>query len=120
MSDLGWTKPAEPSPLFAFLFGGWRRIYVIVAAGVAWTLIAVLTADLLFTGLTSYHRYGDADREWSARAAGYLAAAAIGWLSFAAIVLYGPAALDALNRWALTAIGGISGLATLILGNSGK
>jgi len=33
---------------------------MVIAAGVAWTMLAVLTADLLFTGLTSYHRYGEA------------------------------------------------------------
>ena len=43
---------------------------ILKQSGVAWTMLAVLTADLLFTGLTSYHRYGEADREWSARAAG--------------------------------------------------
>jgi len=42
------------------LFHGYSRIYMVIAAGVAWTMLAVLTADLLFTGLTSYHRYGEA------------------------------------------------------------
>ena len=89
---------------------------MVVAGGVAWTMTAILTSDLLFTGLTSYHRYGEADREWSARAAGYLAAAAIGWLLFAAIVLYGPPASSIL----LAMVGGVAGLVTLALGSSAK
>ena len=112
----GLAETGEASALIAFLFHGYSRIYMVVAGGVAWTMTAILTADLLFTGLTSYHRYGEADREWSARAAGYLAAAAIGWLLFAAIVLYGPPASSIL----LAMVGGVAGLVTLALGSSAK
>ncbi len=112
----GLAEGAEASTLIAFLFHGYSRIYMVVAGGVAWTMTAILTADLLFTGLTSYHRYGEADREWSARAAGYLAAAAIGWLFFAAIVLYGPPASSIL----LAMVGGLAGAVTLALGSSAK
>jgi hypothetical protein len=112
----GLAETAEASALIAFLFHGYSRIYMVVAGGVAWTMTAILTADLLFTGLTSYHRYGEADREWSARAAGYLAAAAIGWLFFAAIVLYGPPASSIL----LAMVGGAAGLVTLALGSGAK
>jgi hypothetical protein len=116
----GLAEGGDASALLAFFFGGYNRISIIVAVGVAWTMVAVFAADLLFTGLTSYHRNGDADREWSARLAGYLAAGAILWLAFAAIVLYGPFALAAFNGWAFTMVGGASGLATLLLGGSGK
>ena len=108
-------SPGAPV-IVQFLFHGYNRIYMVIAAGVAWTMLAVLTADLLFTGLTSYHRYGEADREWSARAAGFLAAAALGWLSFSAVVLYGPPASAAI----LGMVGGVAGLVTLALGNSAK
>ncbi len=108
-------SPGAPV-IVQFLFHGYSRIYMVIAAGVAWTMLAVLTADLLFTGLTSYHRYGEGDREWSARAAGFLAAAALGWLSFSAVVLYGPPASAAI----LGMVGGIAGLVTLALGNSAK
>ncbi len=66
--------------------------------------------------MTSYHRHGEADREWSARAAGFLAAAALGWLSFSAVVLYGPPAYASI----LAVVGGAAGLVTLFLGNSAK
>ena len=89
---------------------------MVIAAGVAWTMLAVLTADLLFTGLTSYHRYGEPDREWSARAAGFLTAAALAWASFSAVVLYGPPASAAI----LGMVGGVAGLVTLALGNGAK
>jgi Patatin-like phospholipase len=112
----GLAEAGEASALIGFLFRGYSRIYMVVAGGVAWTMTAILTADLLFAGLTSYHRYGEADREWSARAAGYLAAAAIGWLLFAALVLYGPPAASIL----LGMIGGIAGIVTLALGSSAK
>ncbi len=116
----GLAEAEDASRLLTFFFGGYNRISMIVAWGVAWTMTAVFAADLLFTGLTSYHRNGDADREWSARMSGYLAAGAIGWLVFAAIVLYGPWALSLFNGWAFTAAGGVSGLVTLLLGGSGK
>jgi hypothetical protein len=112
----GLAEERGAPALVTFLFLGYSRIYMVVAAGVAWTMTAILTADLLFTGLTSYHRNGDADREWSARGAGYLAAAAIGWLCFAAIVLYGPPVFGAI----LAMVGGVAGITTLLLGNSAK
>jgi hypothetical protein len=62
----GLAEKPDASQLVRFLFHGYNRIYMVVAAGVAWTMLAVLTADLLFAGLTSYHRNGEADREWSA------------------------------------------------------
>jgi len=51
-----------------------------------------------------------------ARAAGFLAAAAIGWLIFAAIVLYRPPASAVI----LAMVGGVAGLTTLALGSSAK
>ena len=112
----GVAENPDASQLVRFLFHGYSRIYMVEAAGVAWTMLAVLTADLLFTGLTSYHRNGEADREWSARAAGFLAAAALGWLISAAIVLYGPPA----SGMILAMVGGVAGLTTLALGSSAK
>src|SRR6266404_6235063 len=112
----GLAEEPDSSQLVSFLFHGYNRIYMVVAAGVAWTMLAVLTADLLFTGLTSYHRNGEADQEWSARAAGFLAAAALAWLSVSAVVLYGPPASAAI----LAMVGGVAGLVTLALGNSAK
>jgi hypothetical protein len=116
----GMAEAKDAPALLRFLFAGYDRVSMIVAVGVAGTMIAIFAADLLFTGLTSYHRHSDPDREWSARLAGYLGAAALGWLGFAAIVLYGPGAMIKLNDWALAATGGVSGLVTLLLGGSGK
>ena len=116
----GLAAAEHAAALLTFFFGGYNRVSVIVAIGVAWTMVAVFAADLLFTGLTSYHRNGDADREWSARMGGYLAAGAIGWAVFAIIVLYGPFALTRLTAGAFAMVGGASGLVTLLLGGSAK
>jgi hypothetical protein len=107
---------------------------ILVALGVPWAMIALLVADLLFTGLSSYARNGDFDREWSARAAGGLGLAGLAWSLFAGVVLFGPAMLqigrpDATHPFApignfsnavVAAAGGISGLVTMSLGSSAK
>jgi hypothetical protein len=112
-----WDRDAPD--LVLLLAGDNKDLFLLVATGVTWVMLAVLTADLFFTGLTSYIRNGDADREWSGRAAGYQAACAVGWLVFAAIVLYGPPVFDGVSKWALAAGGGVSGIVTLALGAGG-
>jgi hypothetical protein len=55
----------------------------------------------------------DEDREWLARASGWLFIAAVGWLFFAVLVIFGPFLLVKLGSW-LTAAGGISGLISIL------
>jgi patatin-like phospholipase len=110
------TGVSQEGALYWLIIGD-KLLFMLVAAGVAWVMLAVLTADLIFTGMTSYMKDGDADREWSGRAAGYLAGAAVGWLVFAGIVLYGPSFFDE-NLKKVVAAGGLSGIVTLLLGSS--
>jgi hypothetical protein len=112
----GLAETLDVSAQVIFLFQGYNRIYMIVSAGIAWTITAILMADLLFAGLMSYHRYRDSDLEWSARAAGYLAPAAVGWFTFAGLVLYDPPVSTGVLIGGL----GATGLAILLLGNSKK
>jgi hypothetical protein len=102
--------------------------------GIAWLMGCLLVADLLFTGLTSYARRSDLDREWSGRASGALIVAGVAWPALAAVVLFGPA-LAGIGRpdidrpfaslldWAngtIALTGGFSGLATMAIGASSK
>jgi len=93
---------------------------------------SILVADLLFTGLTSYARNGDIDREFSARACGYLGVAGLAWLVWSGTVLFGPpllgigrpdirepfANLAQFPNQVLALAGTISGFVTVILGFS--
>jgi hypothetical protein len=51
--------------------------YLIV--GVPWILMAQWAAEMVFVGLTSYHREFNADQEWLGRAGGWLLVSALGW-----------------------------------------
>ena len=55
----------------------------------------------------------DEDREWLARASGWLFIAAGGWLFFGTLVIFGPFLLVKLGSW-LTAAGGVSGLISIL------
>jgi Patatin-like phospholipase len=107
---------------------------ILVALGVPWAMTALLLADLLFTGLSSYALNGDFDREWSARAAGGLGLAGLAWFLFASVVLFGPTILQ-IGRPApadpfgpvgnfgnaiIAVAGAVSGVVTMALGNSAK
>jgi hypothetical protein len=105
---------------------------ILATVGVAWVMSSILIADLLFTGLTSYARNGDLDREWSARACGYLGVAGLSWLIFSGTVLFGPtilaigrpdirtpfAALGQFPNQVVALASAISGFITMALGAS--
>ena len=55
----------------------------------------------------------DEDREWLARASGWLFIAAGAWLFFGTLVIFGPFLLVKLGSW-LTAAGGVSGLISIL------
>ncbi len=120
---------AELYRIFASSQWEWE---ILATIGVAWVMSSILIADLLFTGLTSYARNGDLDREFSARACGYLGVAGLAWLIFSGIVLIGPtilgigrpdirapfAALGQFPNQVLALSSAISGFITMALGAS--
>ncbi len=87
-----------------------------------WALIAQLTAEGFFIGLTSYQPESDDDREWFGRADGWYAVVGLAWMATAILTFFGSylatlaAALGLDSHVALSAVGGVSGLATLLLG----
>jgi hypothetical protein len=73
----------------------------------------LLLAKTLFVGLFS--RYSDDnDREWWARAGGWI------WSAISALVMYGPDGLALLPATVTMLLGGSSGVATFMLGRSAQ
>ncbi len=91
---------------------------LVVVFGLSGIVLAYLAGDILYVGLASFSPRGNVDREWLARAAGWLAAVAVGWAAISAIVLYLPDALINGFPRLFAAVGGLSGIATLLLGSS--
>jgi hypothetical protein len=90
-----------------------------VTLGLSGFVTAYLLGELLYVGLASFARNGDMDREWLARASGWLSAAAVAWATISGIALYAPFALQTLKLRAVSAtLGAASGLVTLLLGSS--
>ena len=91
--------------------------------GIPWVLMSQLIAEMIFVGLVSYEIDSDSDREWLGRAAGLVSAAAIGW-AVTAFLSVGVGNLVYHNDFDLgryiTALGGVSGIATALIGKSGK
>ncbi|MBI3853628.1 MAG: patatin-like phospholipase family protein [Verrucomicrobia bacterium] len=81
-------------------------------------LMLFLVAATLFIGVVS-DVTSDEDREWWARMGAWLLIAIVGWSLFGALVLFAPLGLLALPKL-LGALGGISGLFTLIVGHNGS
>ena len=96
-------------------------LLIAIIFGVPWVLLSQLLADTVFGGLVSYEPLSDADREWLGRAAGWLAAFAIGWAILAFLVFAGgyyiQDAVHGFNK--AIAAGGVSGIVTALLGSSG-
>jgi hypothetical protein len=90
----------------------------LAALGISWTMLSIFTGELIYVGLRSYSPRGDMDREWLARAAGWLGAWAGTWLLISTMALVGPGALDSAWGYAIGAVGGVSGLVALVLGGS--
>src|SRR5262245_879758 len=93
--------------------------------GVPWVLMSQLVAEVILVGLTSGLDGGEGDREWLGRVAGWMLVVAVGWLVLMALVFLGSGWLEALSRSGgqslqslLVPVGGISGLATALLGRS--
>ena len=91
-----------------------------ISIALGWVLLGYLTAEVFFLGLRSYDFWGDENREWFARSAGWYGVAGIGWMVLAFVVFFGANSLREAPH-ALTALlpaGAISGLTTLLLSNS--
>jgi Patatin-like phospholipase len=87
--------------------------------GLSGVVLAYLVGDVLYVGTSSFSRRGDIDREWLARASGWLAAVAMSWALLSTVSLYGPAVLSDIWGWRLSVgVGSLSGIVTLFLGPS--
>jgi hypothetical protein len=80
----------------------------------------LLLAVTLFVGLGSRFTEDD-DREWLARYSAWVLIVSLGWAIISFIVIFGPEALmwvGAETRIAIAAMGGVSGVVTVLLGRS--
>jgi hypothetical protein len=112
------AKPG-PAPLWDLLLP--------MIFGVPWVLMAQMVADIAFAGLTSAEPDSDSDREWLGRSAGWLATSAIVWALMALLVFAGGYFVQMAHTWATQvfvassgAVGMIGGIATALMGSSGK
>jgi hypothetical protein len=90
-------------------------------------LIAFVLAGGLLHGVMAALNKSHDDLEWSARAAGWILAAAVVWAAFALLIIFGPSLLlkhwpsvGNILKWVLVAIGGLSGPVVAKLGASAK
>lgn len=112
------TRGAED---YATWIGKWWVKNLLVVAGVGWAMFALLLGDTLYVGLASYARDGDAEREWRARSSGWLVVVTLVWLVLAAIILFGPRALDSAWHFGFVLAGGtISGVIAVLMGGSAQ
>lgn len=93
--------------------------------GLSVLILVLFAGELIYVGLSSFLIHAEEDREWLARSSGWLFAAAVTWLVWAGISLYGPAALALVASSVKTALAGVSaaglsGAVALILGWSKK
>lgn len=93
---------------------------LVAILGLSGVVLAYLVGDIFYVGASSLSRRGDIDREWLARASGWLAAVAVSWGVVSALALYGPGPLrsDWWTRALGFGLGGVSGIVTLLLGPS--
>lgn len=67
----------------------WHLARLLTVAGPPWILLSFLAGEVLYTGLASRLPYGEEDREWLARAAGWFGAVAVAYFVFFGLVLFG-------------------------------
>ena len=86
----------------------------------AWVLLGYLSAEIVFLGLRSYDFWGDENREWFARSAGWYGVAGIGWMVLTFLVFFGAYSLREFPHTVTTLLpaGALSGMTTLLLGKS--
>ncbi len=108
------TSPRLPVNL-ATAFG--REVYVCGAAPLL--LVLFLLAVTLFVALASKWT-SDEDREWVARAAGWILIWVVARAFLSILVIFGPLLWYHAGVWTMGTVGGLSGLLTLVLGFGGK
>jgi hypothetical protein len=92
----------------------------LVCFGVPLFLLVFLLSSTLFVGL-AVRFTSDEDREWLSRLGALILMSIIGWSVISAAVIFGPYLFTLDWKGSLfTAVGGVSGLITLILGFSSK
>ena len=92
---------------------------ILLICGVPWALIARLSAEMIFVGLTSYQDGSDSDREWLGRAAGWMVVVALAWFVVMFLVLIGSkVASDAYGPLKAWLLAGGAGLIVAFLGKS--
>jgi len=96
-------------------------VHLYVVCAVPAVLASFLMAMTLYAALAS-RVLDDEDREWFARAGGWISACALGWAAITAVSLLGPGVVMA-GVWphaplTMTSIGGLSGALTMWLGRS--
>jgi hypothetical protein len=107
---------------------GMRRVWTVddsvhlyVVGAVPAVLVSFLLAMTLYAALAS-QVLDDDDREWFARAGGWISACALGWVAVCGVALLGPPLVTNVlwpnAKLAVTSIGGLSGIVTMWLGRS--
>jgi hypothetical protein len=90
-----------------------------VCAGAPLILTMFLLATTIFIGLSSYFTT-DADREWWARCGSWILILIVARSVLSAVVVFGPVLLLHYGPIWMSSVGGLSGLATLLLGGSSR
>ncbi len=109
------AQPAEASPAGALTIAS----YVCFAPPLL--LLAMLSTEGIFIGLVSRHT-DDEDREWWSRAGGWLLIGSLFWMGLRILSVFGPLLIHWLEAQApvmVSTLGGLSGIATALLGFSG-
>jgi Patatin-like phospholipase len=89
-----------------------------VCFGVPLLMTVLFLQAVVFVGATSHYNE-DFDREWWARASGWVLLGALLWIALSAISIYGPVAIYQVPGL-LTTLGGGAGLFSLLAGRSDK
>jgi hypothetical protein len=112
----------NPMPLVSRLWASRPDLArdAIVVFGVSWIVLSLMVGEMLYIGLISYTRNGDADREWLARAAGWTVAVTLIWMCLSGLVLFGPLLVNRLVSWLVPLLGGVSGIVGALIGRSSK
>jgi hypothetical protein len=98
--------------------------------GLSGFVMVYFVGDIFYAGAASLSRRADMDRRWLARESGWLAAFAVSWAGASALALYAEAVFNvvfsrqlAQNAWTVAlsiGISGLSGILTLVLGQSAQ
>ena len=92
-------------------------IYLLVFFGAATVFVAATSKKLASTWDKQWFTMEDEDREWLGRHGGWLIIAALGWVVGSGLVIFGPMGLLESPK-ILAAVGGVSGLLSVLGGKS--